>query len=139
LLERIREERKIGQQRTVIENKETPIWLLAGLPPTWTWTTISELETFIGSGITPKDGRKVYVHEGVPFVRSQNVHPDGLHLENIAYVTSRIHDEMKRTKVHPNDVLLNITGASIGRSTYIPERFGEGNVNQHVCIIRTGW
>lgn len=34
------------------------------------------------------------------------------------------------------DVLLNITGASIGRCTFIPEKFGEANVSQHVCIVR---
>jgi type I restriction enzyme S subunit len=50
-----------------------------------------------------------------------------------------MHAEMKRTHVWRRDVLLNITGASIGRSTFVPEDFGEGNVNQHVCIIRTGW
>ena len=44
---------------------------------------------------------------------------------------------MKRTHIKAGDVLLNITGASIGRSTFIPHYFGEGNVNQHVCIIRT--
>ena len=34
-------------------------------------------------------------------------------------------------------MLLNITGASIGRCSFVPDGFGEGNVNQHVCIIRT--
>ncbi len=43
---------------------------------------------------------------------------------------------MKRTQLRPNDVLLNITGASIGRATFLPKDFKEGNVNQHVCIIR---
>ncbi|KDE54310.1 restriction endonuclease subunit S, partial [Methanoculleus sp. MH98A] len=43
---------------------------------------------------------------------------------------------MQRTKLQPYDVLLNITGASIGRCTFVPQDFGEGNVNQHVCIIR---
>ena len=35
-----------------------------------------------------------------------------------------------------NDILLNITGASIGRSALVDERIVSGNVNQHVCIIR---
>ena len=35
------------------------------------------------------------------------------------------------------DVLLNITGASIGRTAIVPNEFDEGNVNQHVCIIRS--
>tara|TARA_R110002051_G_scaffold95821_2_gene165872 strand:+ start:29742 stop:30824 length:1083 start_codon:yes stop_codon:yes gene_type:complete len=38
--------------------------------------------------------------------------------------------------VAENDVLLNITGASIGRCTYVPPGFGEANINQHVCILR---
>jgi type I restriction enzyme S subunit len=43
---------------------------------------------------------------------------------------------MSRTKVQNFDVLLNITGASIGRCCQVPKGFPESNVNQHVCIIR---
>jgi type I restriction enzyme S subunit len=43
---------------------------------------------------------------------------------------------MSNSQLKPHDVLLNITGASIGRCTFVPDDFGEGNVNQHVCIIR---
>ena len=43
---------------------------------------------------------------------------------------------MKGSKVLANDILLNITGASIGRSCVVPIDFKEGNVNQHVAIIR---
>jgi type I restriction enzyme S subunit len=43
---------------------------------------------------------------------------------------------MAGTQLKSGDVLLNITGASIGRCTFVPDGFGEGNVNQHVCIIR---
>ena len=106
------------------------------LPACWAWSTIGEFASFIGSGITPFGGRNVYVSKGVPFVRSQNVYPDGLHLDDVVFVTPRMHAEMKRTHVKAGDVLLNITGASIGRSTYVPDDFGEANVNQHVCIIR---
>ena len=45
---------------------------------------------------------------------------------------------MRGSQLRPRDVLLNITGASIGRCTFVPDGFGEGNVNQHVCIIRPG-
>jgi type I restriction enzyme S subunit len=139
LLERIKEERKREKQNVTTENKTEYSADLPELPEPWIWTTIGELETFVGSGITPGGGKKVYHSEGIPFIRSQNVYPDGLHLGNVAHVTREMHAEMKRTQVHPNDVLLNITGASIGRSAYIPKEFGEANVNQHVCIIRTGW
>ncbi|MCD9468942.1 restriction endonuclease subunit S [Photobacterium iliopiscarium] len=43
---------------------------------------------------------------------------------------------MSGSQLKELDVLLNITGASIGRCTFVPKDFGEANVNQHVCIIR---
>jgi len=43
---------------------------------------------------------------------------------------------MNGTVVKPGDILLNITGASIGRSALVPDDFDEGNVSQHVAIIR---
>jgi type I restriction enzyme S subunit len=43
---------------------------------------------------------------------------------------------MKNSIVRANDILLNITGASLGRSCVVPNDFEIGNVNQHVCIIR---
>ncbi len=43
---------------------------------------------------------------------------------------------MKGTIVEPEDLLLNITGGSIGRCCIVPKGFDEGNINQHVAIIR---
>ncbi len=43
---------------------------------------------------------------------------------------------MATSKVSSGDILLNITGGSIGRSSLVPDGFPEANVNQHVCIIR---
>ncbi len=90
----------------------------------------------VGSGATPRGGDKIYKKEGILFLRSQNVYFDGLRLEDVAYIPKDVHLSMKRSTVFPRDVLLNITGASIGRASLVPEEFPEANVNQHVCIIR---
>lgn len=90
----------------------------------------------VGSGVTPKGGKEVYVNEGVPLIRSQNVRNDGLDLTDVVFITKDVHQSMSGSVVKPNDVLLNITGASIGRSCVVPEGTPESNVNQHVCIIR---
>lgn len=89
----------------------------------------------VGSGVTPLGGASIYISEGVYFLRSQNIHFDGLRLDDVAYISDKIHTKMKSTKVKFNDVLLNITGASIGRCCSIETEI-EANVNQHVCIIR---
>jgi type I restriction enzyme, S subunit len=41
------------------------------------------------------------------------------------------------TAVKPADLLLNITGGSMGRCCRIPNDFAEANVSQHVAIIRS--
>ena len=102
----------------------------------WPLDRIKDHSSKIGSGITPKGGATSYLNAGVPLLRSQNVHFDGLRLDDVAFIGEDTHAEMAGTQLKAGDVLLNITGASIGRCTFIPEGFGEGNVNQHVCIIR---
>lgn len=90
----------------------------------------------IGSGITPTGGSRIYKTEGRPFLRSQNIGWGTLSLDDVAYIDDIIHDTFKSTEIKEGDVFLNITGASIGRSAIADHRVVNGNVNQHVCIIR---
>ena len=103
----------------------------------WEKHTIGELAIKVGSGVTPKGGETVYKKEGHPFVRSQNVGLGVLLLEDIAYIDDTTHIRQKNTELQIDDVLLNITGASIGRCAVVNKQIAGGNVNQHVCIIRT--
>lgn len=103
----------------------------------WKMCTIGELTTKVGSGVTPRGGEAVYKTEGHPFVRSQNVGLGNLLLDDIAFIDEETHLRQKNTELQFNDVLLNITGASIGRSALVDKQIVGGNVNQHVCIIRT--
>lgn len=97
---------------------------------------LSTLTTKIGSGSTPKGGRASYPSSGIPLIRSMNVRMRKFHWAGIAFIDKATHDIMSSTQVKPNDVLLNITGASIGRVAYAPPNLVEANVNQHVAIIR---
>ena len=91
----------------------------------------------VGSGVTPRGGESVYKMDGHSFVRSQNVGLGHLILDDIAFIDEETHLRQKSTELKLEDVLLNITGASIGRSALVNEQVVGGNVNQHVCIIRT--
>ena len=103
----------------------------------WKKCTIGELTIKVGSGVTPRGGEAVYKTDGHPFVRSQNVGLGQLLLDDIAYIDEDTHQRQKNTELQLDDVLLNITGASIGRSAIATKEIAGGNVNQHVCIIRT--
>ena len=102
----------------------------------WKRCIIGELTTKVGSGVTPRGGKAVYKSEGHPFVRSQNVGLGHLILDDITYIDEYTHQRQKSTELQLDDVLLNITGASIGRSALVNQQIVGGNVNQHVCIIR---
>jgi len=107
-----------------------------GLPIRWQSSAIEGVSNYVGSGITPRGGREVYVSSGILFIRSQNVQFDGIDLDDIAFIDLKTHERMKNSELQANDVLLNITGASIGRCYHMPEESLPANVNQHVCAIR---
>lgn len=116
--------------------KNSGIDWIGEIPEYWEIQKLKHFVVKVGSGITPKGGADVYQLKGIPLLRSQNVYFDGLKLDDVAYISEKIHDEMSNSKVIDGDVLLNITGGSIGRCFYVDDNLGEANVNQHVCIVR---
>lgn len=115
-----------------ISEDELPFDLCEG----WGVARMDFLALKLGAGSTPLGGKSIYQSEGIPFLRSQNVHNDGLKLDDIARIPEVTHKRMSGTHLKENDILLNITGASIGRCALLPADFGEGNVSQHVAIVR---
>lgn len=104
--------------------------------PEWTQSILGPKTTKVGSGITPKGGEINYKVSGRPFIRSQNVGWGELILDDVVFIDEATHATFPTTEIKKGDVLLNITGASIGRSVVADSRIHGGNVNQHVCIIR---
>jgi len=123
-------------RETVVKAEEFKDSPLGKIPTDWDVVSIDEIAIYVGSGITPRGGSNVYKKEGILFIRSQNVTFNGLRLDDVAYIDNRTHESMKRSEVFAHDVLLNITGASIGRCCPVPPRLDAANVNQHVCAIR---
>lgn len=113
-----------------ISDKEKPF----DLPEGWVWGRLGDVCSKIGSGSTPSGSN--YSAKGIPFFRSQNIHNGGVVYEDIKYISADIHSHMSGTTVLPGDLLLNITGGSLGRCARVPFDFKEGNLSQHVCIIR---
>ena len=117
------------------EIKDSGVEWIGEIPAEWSITKIKSGVTKIGSGKTPSGGAETYTDSGVIFL--QNVYDCTLNLESPTYISPEVDATMKSTRVLPDDVLLNITGGSIGRCSIVPKTLGLANVNQHVCIIRT--
>jgi type I restriction enzyme, S subunit len=107
------------------------------IPSDWSVVSLGDNCVKIGSGITPTGGEKNYKETGRPFIRSQNIGWGKLLLDDVVFIDESTHQTFNSTELKLNDVLLNITGASIGRSAIADKHVIGGNVNQHVCIIRT--
>ncbi len=109
---------------------------LPEIPSNWTWVRLGSLCSKIGAGSTPAGGSKVYVKSGIKFLREQNIHNSGLMMDGLVFITDEINASMKGSQVQAKDILVNITGASIGRNALVPDDFDIANVNQHVLIVR---
>jgi type I restriction enzyme, S subunit len=102
----------------------------------WLRAPLKSLTSKIGSGATPSGGRESYVAKGIPLIRSMNVYFRGFTPAGLVFLTNEQAAELSNVVVETNDVLLNITGASIGRVTTAPPEMAGARVNQHVTIIR---
>lgn len=135
---------RIAKQRDLVESLKkykrgllrayfvTDNWKSQG---TWSKCKLGACCSKIGSGKTPKGGSSVYANQGIMFLRSQNVLWGTLDISEVSFIDEATNSTMQSSEVCFGDVLLNITGASIGRSCIYTSN-DRANVNQHVCIIR---
>ncbi len=103
-------------------------------PKGWNSVTLGQLLSFITSG--SRGWAQYYASAGAQFIRVQNLTGHRLSFDDVAHVKPPETSETKRTRIMPHDLLLAITGATIGLSALAPEDIGEAYVNQHVAILR---
>tara|TARA_B110001450_G_scaffold119916_1_gene112996 strand:+ start:309 stop:1676 length:1368 start_codon:yes stop_codon:yes gene_type:complete len=102
----------------------------------WENVILKDITIKIGSGSTPRGGSESYKNEGIPLVRSMNIRFNGIKLKGLAFIDEKQAERLKNVTIQENDILLNITGASIGRVCLAEKSIVGGRVNQHVTIIR---
>lgn len=102
----------------------------------WEEKKLIEITNKIGSGATPRGGNSSYKSEGISLVRSMNVHDFEFREKNLAFIDEQQAKDLNNVTLQENDVLLNITGASVARCCVIPKQYLPARVNQHVSIIR---
>lgn len=102
----------------------------------WEIKPLKDITSKIGSGSTPRGGKENYKTEGISLVRSMNVYDWEFRARNLAFIDENQAKELNSVTLYENDVLLNITGASVARSCVFPKKYLPARVNQHVSIIR---
>ena len=102
----------------------------------WKVKKLGELCSKIGSGATPRGGNESYKDEGISLIRSLNVYNNEFRRKDFAYIDDEQAAALSNVTILEDDVLLNITGASVARCCIVPSDLLPARVNQHVCIIR---
>ena len=92
---------------------------LGEIPKGWSHKALLQLTDKIGSGSTPRGGKEVYLEEGVALIRSQNVYDSLFAWDGLARISDEAAAQLKGVTVQGEDVLLNITGASILRTCVV--------------------
>ena len=105
-------------------------------PMNWEKGVLKDITSKIGSGATPKGGNASYKNEGISLIRSMNVHNGYFDYKGLAHIDGEQASLLDNVNIESNDVLLNITGASVARCCVVPDDILPARVNQHVCILR---
>lgn len=105
-------------------------------PKRWPQILLGEHASKIGSGSTPMGGESSYHADGIALIRSLNVRDGAFLFDDLAFIDEQQAARLSGVVVQENDVLLNITGASVARVCRAPRAVLPARVNQHVCIIR---
>lgn len=111
-----------------------------GLPKGWVKTNLENVCDFITKGTTPaKDA--LFANQGdIPFIKVYNLTHKGYLDFSIdpTFVSNETHEGfLKRSKVYPNDVLMNIVGPPLGKVSIVPDTYPEWNINQAIAIYRS--
>lgn len=98
---------------------------------------LQSITSKIGSGATPRGGESAYVESGITLIRSMNVYDNEFYPKGLAFIDDEQARKLNNVTVEENDILFNITGASVCRCCIVENKYLPARVNQHVSIIRT--
>ena len=104
------------------------------IPEEWEIISLGRLSAFITSG--SRGWARYYSDGGALFIRSQNVRDGRLDFTESQFVNSPQGSEGSRTRVNRSDLLITITGNSVGNVALVEQELGEAYISQHVGLVR---
>jgi type I restriction enzyme M protein len=125
-------EKKVEEEVEKLKNEASSIFNFNG-----EIVKLQDITTKIGSGATPRGGESAYKESGITLIRSMNVYDNEFYLKGLAFIDEEQARKLNNVTVEENDILFNITGASVCRCCIVENKYLPARVNQHVSIIRT--
>lgn len=127
-------EKKIKKPKPLapITEEELPF----AIPENWTWCRLGEI-SYITSGSTPSSDS--FVEKGIPYFKMYNLKNQKIDFwHKPQFIKEEVHNgSLKRCRLFPGDVIMNIVGPPLGKLAIIPNEFPEANFNQAAVLIRS--
>jgi type I restriction enzyme S subunit len=80
--------------------------------------------------------RSEYVPEGIAFINTGHINPDGsLDLDAMHYLTREKFDSLRSGKIEPDDLVYCLRGATLGKTAFV-RPFTEGAIASSLVILR---
>ena len=99
---------------------------------TWKTAKVEDLSSFITVGFVGSMS-SLFVDEGVPLLRGQNILPYQLDLTNLKYISTETHRKWKKSALQPRDVVIVRVGYP-GTACVIPDGLGDLNAASLVIV-----
>lgn len=109
------------------------------IPESWEWVKAEDVCDFITKGTTPTKNEMRLGQLEIPFIKVHNLTFTGQlnFTDKTAFIPETVHNgKLARSKVYPEDVLMNIVGPPMGKVSIVTSEYPEWNVNQAIAIFR---
>jgi type I restriction enzyme, S subunit len=127
-------EGKIKKQKELppIKPKEVPYEVPVG----WVWVILGNITTLITKGSTPTSYGYVFLNEGIPFIKVENVKNGSIQFTSkMQFISEDAHQFQRRSQLVENDLLFSIAG-TIGETCIVKSTDLPANINQALALIR---
>ncbi len=111
--------------------------VLFAVPEAWQWIRLGSVARFI-NGDRGKNypNRNEYVPQGIPFINTGHIEPDGsLSADTMHHLTRKKFDSLRSGKIQKGDLVYCLRGATLGKTALV-EPYEEGAIASSLVIIR---
>lgn len=107
------------------------------VPQGWAWVQMMGLCTEITSGSTPPN-HVFSEFQGIPYLKVYNIRDQKIDFDyKPQYIPRSFHEkELRKSRLFPGDVIMNIVGPPLGKTAIIPDEYDEYNCNQAIVFFR---
>lgn len=105
--------------------------------PEWDYVKAEDITLAITKGTTPKSD-EILSSGPIPYLKVYNIVDQKIDFNyKPQFVTVEVHNGfLKRSKIYPGDVLMNIVGPPLGKIAIVTNDYKEWNINQAIAFFR---